>query len=68
MLSNGAGAILNLILVSISETGLVPIQAIFGTCVVASIIAFIICWRFDEKIDSKEMQEMENQGEIEWQE
>jgi MFS family permease len=60
MLSNAAGAILNLVIVSISESGLVPIQAIFGTCTLASIIAFVICLRFDERIDSKEMKEMED--------
>lgn len=64
MFSNAAIAVVNLILVSIKENGSVPVEALFVICATASLISFSICWRFDEKISSKEMDKMEKKGEI----
>ena len=56
MLANAVGAVLNLVLISMTEQLAVPITVIFATCALASIISFVICWRFEEEIDSKEME------------
>ena len=56
MLANALGAVLNLVLISMTEQLAVPITVIFATCALGSIISFVICLRFEEQIDSKEME------------
>ena len=64
MFSNGFSAILNLILSSLNESGIVPIEFIFYSLAVSSLMAFLICWNFDERIEPKEMEKLVRNGDI----